>query len=104
MTLVQIAKHFLAERYWLFCFRTLLSINQLEETWEELHYQSNTQKCHKLISIRVLLTTVTPNITTNRREAKAMTITAMPHCGRNDSSSGVTGVGASRLGKTKQKK
>lgn len=47
-----------------------------------------------------VLTTVTPNITTKRSEAIAITITAIPHCGNNDSSSGATIVGSPRLGST----
>lgn len=46
-------------------------------------------------------TTVTPNITTKRRDAIAITITAMPHWGSTASSSGAMGVGSSRFGKTK---
>lgn len=50
--------------------------------------------------MKLELTTVTPNITTKRSDAMAITITAIPHCGSNASSSGSTIVGSSRFGNT----
>lgn len=47
-----------------------------------------------------MLTTVTPNIITKRREAKPITITAIAHCGSKTSSSAYPTVGYACFGNT----
>lgn len=80
VTLIQFIQHVFSQRSRALLFGVFLSIYQLQTKTKFDDPEEFSQNSNPL-----MLTTVTPKIITNKREANPITITAMAHWGNNTS-------------------